>query len=123
MDSQTCQVYKVELCVPSGNRHSAMYVATEPSSGSGQLLHVRCFVGQAGMMFDRQYFVGHGPESLPTFSARSLIGSVRMEDVERLVNACSGIGAPTVQYVNDICQCTTWVDQAHLAAKEAGILL
>ncbi|UKZ52724.1 hypothetical protein TrVGV298_006508 [Trichoderma virens] len=120
MASQICQVYNVEACFTSGTRHFAIYVAID--NGPGQLLHVRCAVGKAGMMFERQYFVGHGPEALSTFVTKVPIGSVRMEDLDRLADICGAIGAPTAQYVNNACQCATWVHQAQLAAMGADLL-
>ncbi|KAK4061084.1 uncharacterized protein Triagg1_10511 [Trichoderma aggressivum f. europaeum] len=120
MDSQICRVYNVEMRFTSGSKHFAIYVAND--NGPGQLLHVRCAVGKAGMMFERQYFVGHGPEALSTFVSKSPIGNVRIEDLDRLADICEAIGAPTAQYVNNVCQCATWVHQAHMAAKGAGVL-
>ncbi|KAJ4859653.1 hypothetical protein H0G86_006974 [Trichoderma simmonsii] len=120
MDSQICRVYNVEVCPASGSRHFAMYIVID--NNAGQLLHVRCAVGKTGMMFERQYYVGHGPETLSTFVSKYPLGSVRLEDLDMLADICGAIGAPTTQYVNNICQCATWVDQAHMAARRAGIL-
>ncbi|KAL7908294.1 hypothetical protein GGI35DRAFT_480996 [Trichoderma velutinum] len=120
MDSPICRVYNVEACFTSGSRHFAMYVAIE--NNPGQLLHVRCAVGKPGMMFERQYYVGHGPEALSTFVTKIPLGSVRIEDLDRLADICAAVGAPTAQYVNNTCQCATWVHQAHMAAKSAGVL-
>nr|WNZ75419.1 hypothetical protein [Trichoderma harzianum] len=102
------------------SKHFAIYIVID--NNAGQLLHVRCAVGKTGMMFERQYYVGHGPETLSTFISKYPLGSVRLEDLDMLADICGAIGAPTTQYVNNICQCATWVDQAHMAARRAGIL-
>lgn len=115
------EVYKLEACFNTDSQHFAIYVAID-ENGPGQLLHVRCAVGKTGMMFERQYFVGHGPESLATFVTKTPMGSVRMEDLDRLAEICDAIGAPETQYVDNTCQCATWVQQVYIAFRRADIL-
>ena len=115
-------VYRLELQFSKASRHSAIYVAMG-SQGAGQLLHVRCAVGQRGMMFERQYFVSNGPESLATFVRKTVVGSVAAEDVDRLTEICYTIPTPSAQYVNDVCQCDNWVHEACIAFRMAGVLI
>ncbi|KAL6862218.1 hypothetical protein J3F83DRAFT_767377 [Trichoderma novae-zelandiae] len=115
-------VYRLECEFSRTSRHSAIYVAMG-SQGAGQLLHVRCAVGKTGMMFERQYFVGNGPESLATFVCKIPVGSVRVEDVDRLTDICYTIATPDRQYANDVCQCGTWVHDACIEFRVAGVLV
>ncbi|KAL7931908.1 hypothetical protein V8C35DRAFT_329278 [Trichoderma chlorosporum] len=121
MASPLYQVYNVEIGVANGSRHFGIYVDTEDNTG--QLLQVRCAVGRTGMMFDIQYYNGHGPENLSTFVSKTRLGKVRMEDVDRLAAVCGAVAGPAVQYVDDACQCAIWVDEACMAARHARLLL
>ncbi|KAL7944027.1 hypothetical protein V8C42DRAFT_358710 [Trichoderma barbatum] len=116
-------VYTIEFLFASGTRHFGIYVATDSENGGGDLLHVRCAIGQPGMMFERQYFVGHGPESVKTFVAKHYVSSVRVEDLDHLAYICSSVSAPSTQYIHGVCQCTTWVENALQAVREAGIIV
>ncbi|TFB01631.1 hypothetical protein CCMA1212_006498 [Trichoderma ghanense] len=114
-------IYRIECQTSKTSRHTALYVATGPH-GAGQLLHVRCAVGQTGMMFEKQYFASNGPESLATFVYKVPVGHVRVEDVDRLTDICCTIAPPAMQYIGDVCQCGTWVHEACIAFRVGGIL-
>ncbi|KAK1243399.1 hypothetical protein MKX07_004027 [Trichoderma sp. CBMAI-0711] len=114
-------VYRIECQFNKTSRHSAIYVAMD-SHGAGQLLHVRCAVGRPGMLFERQFFVSNGPESLATFVYKIPVGKVRVEDVDRLTEVCYTIAPPAMQYIGDVCQCGAWVNEACLEFRIAGLL-
>ncbi|RFU77689.1 hypothetical protein TARUN_4548 [Trichoderma arundinaceum] len=103
-------VYEIQACFGNSKEHFAVYVETD-EGGVGQLIHVRCAVGKSGMMFERQYFIGPGPESLATFKYKIRRGLVRKDDLERMVDVCRAIGAPEAQFIGSTCQCITWVGQ------------
>ncbi|KAL7813567.1 hypothetical protein V8C44DRAFT_363901 [Trichoderma aethiopicum] len=114
-------VYRIECQFSKTSRHSAIYVAMGPN-GAGQLLHVRCAVGRPHMMFEKQYFVSNGPESLATFVYKIPVGNVRVEDVEKLTDVCYTIPPPPTQYIGEVCQCGAWVNEACVAFRVAGLL-
>ncbi|KAL7793798.1 hypothetical protein V8C37DRAFT_401657 [Trichoderma ceciliae] len=115
-------VFEIQACFSTNNKHFAIYVETD-SGGVGQLFHVRCAVGKTGMMFERQYFVGPGPESLATFQYKSQIGLVKGEDLDRMADICGAIGAPETQFIGKDCQCGTWVNQVSAVLRLHGILI
>ncbi|KAH0489892.1 hypothetical protein TgHK011_001384 [Trichoderma gracile] len=114
-------VYRIECMFNKTSRHSALYVAMGPH-GAGQLLHVRCAVGRPGMLFEKQYFVSNGPESLSTFVYKYPVGNVKVEDVDKLAEICYTIAPPAMQYIGDVCQCGAWVNEACIEFRVAGVM-
>jgi hypothetical protein len=116
-------VFEVEAIFGDENKHYALYVETNERASIGQLFHVRCAVGQTGMMFERQYFMGPGIESLATFKHKSRIGVVKGSDLDLMAEVCSDFGAPRVQFVDRACQCREWAQQIAYALRVYGILI
>ncbi|KAH6603804.1 hypothetical protein Trco_007250 [Trichoderma cornu-damae] len=114
-------LYEIQACFSSESNHYGIYVQTD-EGGVGQFFHVRCAVGKTGMMFERQYFLGPGPEALATFKNKTYIGIVKGEDLDRMADICSTIDAPETQFIDSTCQCGTWVDKVHGVLKAQGIL-
>ncbi|KAM0255326.1 hypothetical protein ACHAQJ_005843 [Trichoderma viride] len=105
------------------HKHFALYVEIDERASIGQLFHVRSAVREEGMIFERQYYMGPGIESLATFKYKSQIGLVNRCDLDRMAEVCSGFGTPPVQFVDRECQCWTWVQQVAYCLQLQEILI